>query len=340
MNYKEFLIKAKKVLETIEQSKKKSYVQYYILDKDLGWKLNKNSKHNSLPYSSDSQGNRKINNKKSQKGKKKIVIIGDSMVHGDEVSDRQTWCYFLSQKIKKKFNVINLGVSGYGNDQAFLRFKKYIKKEKVKIAIFCFNSGNELRNVNVQRLFLNNKGGFIYLKPRYELKNNKIFLIRPPKQKTNNYYSFLKSNETQTHLKNYDYFYPNIFKKILRSLFEKISFNSSYNYYLIFNKKKILQLTYEIFKLFFSLCRKEKIIPIILFLPKLEGSFKNDDNLIYLKNKIENIKIKNLYPKKILLNNNGEVIKKYFCKKNHYSAYGGKVLAETIYNYIKKNNYY
>ena len=73
MNYKEFLIKAKKVLETIEQSKKKSYVQYYILDKDLGWKLNKNSKHNSLPYSSDSQGNRKINNKKSQKGKKKIV---------------------------------------------------------------------------------------------------------------------------------------------------------------------------------------------------------------------------------------------------------------------------
>ena len=58
-----------------------------------------------------------------------------------------------------------MGVSGYGNDQSFLHFKNYQENKKnTKIAIFCFNSGNELRNINVQRSFLNKSGDFIYLK--------------------------------------------------------------------------------------------------------------------------------------------------------------------------------
>ena len=336
MTYKDYLNTLKSELDRIKKSKKKSIEQYYIFDKDLGWKLNKNSKHNSLPYSTDSKGNRKTTNNNK---KQNIAIIGDSMVHGDEVSDKETWGYFLAKKIKKKFNLINLGVSGYGNDQAFLKFKKCIRKEKIKIAVFCFNSGNELRNINIQRLFLNNKGSFVYLKPIYKIKNNKILLLKPPKNKEKDYYSYLKNKKIKNYLKNHDFFYPNFFKEIIRCFLRIFNFRSNYNYFFLFNKKKSLQITLEIFKLFVSLCKKKGIIPIILFLPKLKGIFKSEENLIYLQNETHNLKMKNFYPKDFFLKNNN-LVKNYFCKKNHYSKIGGEILAESVYNFIKKNNYY
>ena len=338
MTYKNFLEKAKTILDIIKDSKKEFYNQYYIYDNELGWDIKKNSKHNSLPYNSDANGNRKINNFKSSK-KNKIVIIGDSMVHGDEVGDNETWGFFLSKKLKKT-NLINLGVSGYGNDQAYLRFKRFLKKTKVKIAIFCFNSGNELRNINIQRLFLNNKGQFVYLKPRFINKGNKIKLIKIPKNKEKDYYLFLKSKKVKEHLKKYDFFYPNFFKNILKKILKTLSYSFSYNHYLLLSRNNALNITFRIFILFISLCKKNKIIPIILFLPKLSGNFKSEKNLIYLKEKLEEKKINTFYPRDIFFNNEGKVIKKYFCDKNHYSKNGGKVLAETIYNYIRKKNFF
>ena len=127
MSYRNFLIKAKENLNQSNIFCKEGKPQYYIYDEKLGWKLNKNCKHNSLPYSTDSDGNRKSNSTK-KRNLMNLLLIGDSMVHGDEVADQDTWSFFLSQKIKKKFNLINLGVSGYGNDQAFLHFKNYQKK--------------------------------------------------------------------------------------------------------------------------------------------------------------------------------------------------------------------
>ena len=124
MLYKNFLINVEKYIKDLRKSKKLNLSQYYIYDYKLGWKINKNSKHNSLPYSSNQFGNRKITTKNNNKNKN-IILIGDSMVHGDEVSDEHTWASILAKKINYKYNLINLGVSGYGSDQAFLRFKSF-----------------------------------------------------------------------------------------------------------------------------------------------------------------------------------------------------------------------
>ena len=118
---------------------------------------------------------------------------------------------------------------------------------------------------------------------------------------------------------------------------EKLHLTSSYNKFLFFNKKTKLNLTFEIFKLFKLFCHKKKIKPIILFLPKVKGQFKNDKNLIYLKDKVKDLDILNYYPKKSFYDNNNRPINSYYCEKNHYSISGGKVLADLVFKYLKKN---
>ena len=336
MSYKNFLIKAKENLNQIKIFDNQRKPQYYIYDEKLGWKLNKNCRHNSLPYTIDSEGNRKTNTTKNKK-LMNLLVVGDSMVHGDEVSDQNTWPYFLSKKIKKKFNLINLGVSGYGNDQSFLHFKNYQENKKnTKIAIFCFNSGNELRNINVQRSFLNKSSGLIYLKPLFIFKKRKIILIKPPKNEYKNYFDYLNSNIVKKHLKKYDFFYPSTLKNFILYFLQKLNLGFNYNNLLFFKEKK-LNLTFEIFKLFKTFCQKQKIEPIILFLPKVKGQFKNDKNLIYLKAKLKDLNIMNYYPKENFYDSNNRPINNYYCKKNHYSASGGKLLANFVFKYLKKN---
>lgn len=58
-----------------------------------------------------------------------IVCIGDSFTHGDEVLFEQTWPYFLEQQTQA--SVLNLGVGGYGIDQATLRYIKFSPKAKI-----------------------------------------------------------------------------------------------------------------------------------------------------------------------------------------------------------------
>ena len=337
MSYRNFLIKAKENLNQSNIFCKEGKPQYYIYDEKLGWKLNKNCKHSSLPYSTDSDGNRKSNSTK-KRNLMNLLLIGDSMVHGDEVADQDTWSFFLSQKIKKKFNLINLGVSGYGNDQAFLHFKNYQKKNNdIKIAIFCFNSGNELRNINIQRSFLNKSADFIYLKPIFVFKKKKLLLIKPLKNKYKSYFDYLNSSSVRKNLKKYDFFYPNRLNNLILYFLEKLHLTSSYNKFLFFNKKTKLNLTFEIFKLFKLFCHKKKIKPFILFLPKVKGQFKNDKNLIYLKDKVKDLDILNYYPKKSFYDNNNRPINSYYSEKNHYSISGGKVLADLVFKYLKKN---
>jgi hypothetical protein len=48
-----------------------------------------------------------------------IVTIGNSFTHGDAVAAEETWSYLLEQKLGK--SVGNLGVGGYGLQQALLR---------------------------------------------------------------------------------------------------------------------------------------------------------------------------------------------------------------------------
>ncbi|MBI1375469.1 MAG: hypothetical protein GC159_22370 [Phycisphaera sp.] len=141
---------------------------YLIQDPDLGWTVGPGR---STPlYQSNAQGVRAdpdIAYLAERPDKRiRIVTVGDSFTHGDEVSNDQTWQHYLEQK-GPGYEVVNLGVPGYGTDQAFLRWRKRQNDFKAHIVMLGIWPENICRNLNVDRFYLSNsKSAF---KPRFYL---------------------------------------------------------------------------------------------------------------------------------------------------------------------------
>lgn len=60
--------------------------------------------------------------KTKKPGVQRILFIGDSYTRGNEVKNDETFPYYVSQMLPEK-EILNMGVSGYGLDQTYLKFK-------------------------------------------------------------------------------------------------------------------------------------------------------------------------------------------------------------------------
>jgi hypothetical protein len=116
-------------------------------------------------------------------GKVRIVIVGDSYTHGDEVPFENTWGYYLQQNLNQagiKAEVINLAVGAYGLDQAFLRWQTLGRDLSPDIVILGLQMENVQRNVNLLKPIYRPNTGLPFSKPRYVLSNNGLTLINVP----------------------------------------------------------------------------------------------------------------------------------------------------------------
>jgi hypothetical protein len=121
--------------------------KYNVYDPQLGWSIGKLGAQ--PPYYSNYAGHRcsqaaydslirsqtfysELSNQYD------IVCIGNSFTHGDEVAYEDTWPYQLQQRTG--LLVLNLGVGGYGIDQAWLRFEK--EKPQAKLVILGMVAGD------------------------------------------------------------------------------------------------------------------------------------------------------------------------------------------------------
>lgn len=104
------------------------------------------------------------------KDKLRILILGDSYTFGEEVSDGETYPYYL-QQVLPDAEVINFGVRGYGHDQMLIYLKEEGVKYKPDIVILGFISEDANRNMLKFR---------DYAKPKFELLNNKLKLYNIP----------------------------------------------------------------------------------------------------------------------------------------------------------------
>jgi len=67
----------------------------------------------------------------------RILCSGDSFTMGAGVSNDHTWCSRLSQQ-NNLFEVVNLGINGYGVDQAYLKFLRVNQYLDHDILLFAF----------------------------------------------------------------------------------------------------------------------------------------------------------------------------------------------------------
>lgn len=104
------------------------------------------------------------------KDKLRILILGDSFTFGDEVSDDETYAYYL-QEMLPHTEVINMGVHGYGHDQMLILFKEEGIKYRPDIVLLGFLPLDMSRNLLDFRDFA---------KPRFVLERGELKLTGIP----------------------------------------------------------------------------------------------------------------------------------------------------------------
>jgi len=130
-----------------------------------------------------------------------VSAYGDSFTWGAEVQNDAAWSKVFSTLLHCR--VSNFGVSGYGTDQAYLRFT-YNERDRAKVVILGYFSENLVRNVNQFRLFLYRDNGY-GLKPRFILENGSLKLVPLPSLSAEEYVAMTRNpGSVLVH----DYFMP------------------------------------------------------------------------------------------------------------------------------------
>jgi len=119
----------------------------------------------------------------SKKNGLRIVLLGDSYTHGDEVSFEHTWGSYLEKKLANagiQADVINLGTPGYGMDQAYLRWKSVGTTFSPDLVIFGFQPENVKRNINMLRMLYHKPSRMPLSKPRFVRAGGRLQSINIP----------------------------------------------------------------------------------------------------------------------------------------------------------------
>ena len=140
---------------------RRSWVDAAKVDDELGWP----SPAEAFAPPRDATG-AKVNPDFPADARACASIYGDSFVWGDDVALADGWVEQLSRKLGCR--VANFGVSGYGTDQAFLRFRR-VTTDAAPVALLGIFPENVMRNVNQYRAFIGFAPHPSWLKGRFVL---------------------------------------------------------------------------------------------------------------------------------------------------------------------------
>lgn len=244
-----------------------SYDKYLkIRDPILGWNHN-NTDHYGARID------------KSNYSKSKICadVYGDSFTYSLDVADVDAWPSKLSEKLKCR--VRNYGVSGYGTDQAYLKYLHQFN-EHSKLVVLNHYSEGIIRNINQFHNLIYPNAHFAF-KPRFIIINSNLSLIKIP---TLSKFEIKKFLETPKEFLKYEYFIPSGESGVQISSFPyTISLIKTFNHYHLKavlkkesrvkkfyeteHKSQALQITELIMKDFHRDALKKKLIPIITIIP-------------------------------------------------------------------------
>lgn len=146
-------------------------LNYYQYDSITGWSNRPNSVSSNGYYHINSQGIRGVRNYSENVNKDtiRILLLGNSAVFSAEVSDTNTFGFYLEQSLKaadKKVEVLNMGVGSFGNDQTLLHWKYKAKTFEPDIVIQGVHYWDFWINLNIYKYCAFPATGIFYTKPR------------------------------------------------------------------------------------------------------------------------------------------------------------------------------
>jgi len=152
-------------------------------DKDLGWDYNQNAKYHLDEnwFFFNSKGFRiESPNKKIDFLKPRILFIGGSITFGHGLSYENTYASKIGHLLKNRFEIVNLGVQGYGTDQTLIKLIKHIDYINPLIIVYTFIPDHINRNVNFNRTSYFGCLSFPGTKPLFTLKNGELIHKQKP----------------------------------------------------------------------------------------------------------------------------------------------------------------
>ena len=165
----------------VQTANKENEFKFFEYDSLLGWKNKPNAE--GIFVMPDSTTLVKINSKglrdkeydyNKPEGIKRIIVLGDSFTWGYGVEAKDRFTEILNNKLPDNYEVINMGVSGYGTDQELLTLEREGLKYNPDLVVVGFHPGTDLDdNTNAIR--------YSYPKPLFVLsENNTLSLTNIP----------------------------------------------------------------------------------------------------------------------------------------------------------------
>ena len=297
-------------------------------------------------------------------GELRIAAFGDSFTRGDEVGSDETFSELLAT-IDPSLDSLNMGVSRFGLDQAYLTYLKHGVPLKPHVVLICFMPENILRQVNVFRPFYAQADTPPLTKPRFELNSGKLVKRENPFRSAQDYNKLL-SHEEQTlrNLGAFDFFAPN-YKwnddwestpgmRLIHHLYytarkkirlKKILTKSQYR-----DDSEALRITTALFESFSEVVKDHGGKPVIVILPRhqdlsvwLETGESYYAPLLELlqKRKLTYVDAREAFADLINPRMNEEEFRRFrethFMPGEHYSAAGHRRVAEYLYQKVLKN---
>lgn len=150
----------------------------YIPDKSTTQKI----KDKIIPVHFDRNGIRvPYSNFQFKTSDPSILFIGDSFTFGHGLSYEESFVGKFASLKEIPYQVVNLGVQGYGSDQALLALKKYLPMFNTKIVVYTFIEDHIKRNNNYDRRLLMPTAMFLGTKPLFALnKKGELYLSKKP----------------------------------------------------------------------------------------------------------------------------------------------------------------
>jgi hypothetical protein len=330
-----------------------------IPDSILGWAPNPYYKSDDELYIYNNAGIRTddLLVKYEKKEKLRIAIFGDSYAHGDEVNFRNTIGYYLESELQKAnidVEVINFAVSGYGMDQAYLRYRKIKDEYNPDIIILGVQFENVKRHINLLRPFYYHTTDIPYSKPRFIIQTRELQLISNPIKNIENTEEIISKFE-DWELANFEGFYSSdnynpsfiYYCKTISFIGSALSqIFSEIDYYT--PNSESYKITLNIFENFKSSVVDDGklFIPVHLpvkndfdFITKKFLHFNYDKNFIYddLFNTLK-LNYKFVEPYNLMMQwSSKNSINRLFAER-HYSSISNKIIAQNIFEFMTKEN--
>lgn len=154
-----------------------SYLEWHPL---LGWCIRPHATDRRLPYRSNGDGLRSSREyrRSPPDGVIRVAAFGDSFTHCDEVAEEDSWESILEQSLGGGVEVLNFGVSAYGTDQAFLRYREQGQPFHPHVVVLGLAITDMKRNVNVFPWLRSQRTS--WSKPRFVLAGDDLELVNHP----------------------------------------------------------------------------------------------------------------------------------------------------------------